>query len=256
MRHAESLYNKIQSDYKEKNGLQPWDPEDESLRFTNTEEIIDAGLTEEGVRQCESSREKLDMLDIKFVITSPLVRALNTGIISFELHHNNPKLIAEGWLRESIKSNCDLAMKTKALQEQHPDIEFRNVDGVLWYLDKWAKPSSPDSIDHADQIKALYSAKPDVQTILDYLEKISPERLEDEDMIYRRVAIAKAEVIKLVQELIEKHGAMDHQILIVAHSNFLKNFEATGVDEDGNLLGTHHFDNAEVREYDLELSSK
>jgi len=46
------------------------------------------------------------------MITSPLKRALKTGLISIQNHPSQPQVSVEPWLRETIKSSCDLALHT------------------------------------------------------------------------------------------------------------------------------------------------
>jgi len=65
MRHAESTYNVMQSDWKKENGLAPNHPEDEPKRFIVDENIIDAVLTPKGQQQV-----------ILLIIVSHFVRAL------------------------------------------------------------------------------------------------------------------------------------------------------------------------------------
>lgn len=51
VRHAESVYNRIQLDWKAENNLPIHAKENEELRFNITPEIIDAELTPLGVTQ-------------------------------------------------------------------------------------------------------------------------------------------------------------------------------------------------------------
>ena len=77
MRHAESEYNKLQSDYKIANGLPTDTPSFEKLRFE--EKVVDADLTELGIQQSKKAQSTLANHNIKWVVTSPLRRAHKTA---------------------------------------------------------------------------------------------------------------------------------------------------------------------------------
>lgn len=51
MRHSESTYNKMQSDWKLENNLPVNAPEDEPKRFIKDPTVIDAVLSEKGIQQ-------------------------------------------------------------------------------------------------------------------------------------------------------------------------------------------------------------
>lgn len=51
MRHAESTYNKIAYEWKIENNLPVNHPENEDLRYKITPELIDAILTDKGIKQ-------------------------------------------------------------------------------------------------------------------------------------------------------------------------------------------------------------
>ena len=51
MRHSESEYNFLQSNWKVENGLPPTHPEHQPYRLLNDPKLIDADITEFGVQQ-------------------------------------------------------------------------------------------------------------------------------------------------------------------------------------------------------------
>jgi broad specificity phosphatase PhoE len=54
MRHSESVYNRIQYDWKDSNGYERSHPEKEEFRFLNNDQIVDALLTPHGTKQVNS----------------------------------------------------------------------------------------------------------------------------------------------------------------------------------------------------------
>lgn len=59
MRHSESEYNKIAYEWKKENNLPITHPENEDLRFVITPELIDAILTEKGIKQVNKIYSKI-----------------------------------------------------------------------------------------------------------------------------------------------------------------------------------------------------
>ena len=86
MRHAQSYYNKMQSEWKEANNLAQTEEECEEMRFINDPKLVDAQLSEEGIQQCLDARDSLTKYNITHVFTSPLRRAHITARLALENH--------------------------------------------------------------------------------------------------------------------------------------------------------------------------
>jgi broad specificity phosphatase PhoE len=87
MRHAESTYNVMQSDWKKENGLPVDHPENEERRFIKTPELVDAILTDLGIEQSKNAQEVINKYPgIEYVYSSPMRRAVFTAKICMETY--------------------------------------------------------------------------------------------------------------------------------------------------------------------------
>lgn len=252
MRHAESLYNRLQSDWKKQQGLERISEQNVDLKFCYDYKYIDADITDTGREQAILARNTLRKYDIKVVITSPFTRAVRTSKIAMQDHPSNPNWIAYPWVRETIHSNCDLALKTLQLEKEYPDIDFSHVDidNPIWFLDIF---SDTGDMSHRETVKKIWGESQNYQALLDYMKTIYPTSIEGSEQASRRVEIGKVHLRTLIKDLIKDQGIKDNQILIVAHSNFLQNFQCGHSRKEENIRNGIYFKNAEVREFEFDL---
>ena len=199
------------------------------------------------------------------MVSSPLRRAVLTAKIALENHPNkaNQEWKIIPWIRETMKSNCDIAISTHKLKEQYPDLDIEDIykDDQFWCL-QYYKPLDAETTTHEDAIKATkhrnailaaLEEKKDIQVVLDYMAKINPERIEAPYQAHLRVLEAKKALGEYIRGLeAEGKEVKDLELLVVAHSNFLRYFTCESIDEKGDPVGYTYFQNAEINEFDFE----
>jgi hypothetical protein len=180
-----------------------------------------------------------------------------TGKIATKTHPNSDDISwkAVPWMRETIKSNCDLACFTQKIKEEFPDLDVSDCEDPIWFLRDVFVPAE-SGVDHQAKMIAAWEEKPDVQSLIDYMQSISPERIESPWQAYQRAQRAKQEVAKEIKKFVEENGAQSEiQILLVAHSNFLRNFTASGFNQENQtLVDPIRFQNAEINEFEFNLT--
>lgn len=89
-----------------------------------------------------------------------------------------------------------------------------------------------------------------LETIVQKMKEMSPERLETGQQARRRMNQVKSRL----RSFISTQKISENNIIIVAHSNFLKHFTSTYLNpETGKPEGHHTFLNSEYIQYELEL---
>ena len=176
--------------------------------------------------------------DIQHVFTSPLRRAVATATIGLGKYpykeRNNLKFKAEPWLRETVKSQCDIPYFTDSLKELYPELDLSAIHEKFWFLEQYVS-SETNEVDHREQLKTRIAQKDTdeekLSAIIDYMQEISPKRIEDSQQTSKRVAHAK-EVVGSHLRQIEAVSGQDikhNSVLLVAHSNFLRHFSGSGL---------------------------
>lgn len=93
IRHAESEYNAAMKSAIRLDRQTFAHEEDRIVKFCP--DYIDCGISEKGYGQCEALREELSKINFKYVVTSPLKRALITTNELFSKHPGKPSVIVE-----------------------------------------------------------------------------------------------------------------------------------------------------------------
>jgi broad specificity phosphatase PhoE len=119
-------------------------------------EIIDSPLTELGREQCRVQKDQASKLSPEVIIVSPLCRAVQTALITFDRFRGRIPFIAHDGCREELGLlTCN---KRKALSEtmrDYPDVDFSMVaesaqeEDNLWIPDRRECPK--------EQSKRIYS---------------------------------------------------------------------------------------------------
>jgi len=100
--------------------------------------IVDAGLTDEGVRQAEAAGVALLAEDVRVVLASPYSRTLQTAAIIAE--RLGLAITVEPLVHERAFFSCDIGTPRSELVRRWPDIDF----GALperW----WPDPEEPEA---------------------------------------------------------------------------------------------------------------
>lgn len=164
-------------------------------------------------------------------------RAVQTMMIGLENYphkeRNQMKIKLHPWFRESIKSQCDIALLTKD-NIQYPELDLSLLKDNFWFLESIIS-SGGNEVDHREKILERIAGIQDdldkVHAIVDYLKEISPERIEDPYQCIERVSNAKKILGEQLRQIEQETGQdiKPNSILVVAHSNFLRNFTGTGL---------------------------
>lgn len=160
------------------------------------------------------------------------------------------------WCRETMKSQCDLAFHTDKLNQEYPDLDTSLVQGKFWFLDFYV-PLHEATVQHVDLIRQKMAEKDSneekLQSIVDYMKSVSPTRIENEQQAHLRVLRAKEQLASELRQIEAETGKdiQDFNIVLVAHSNFLRNFTGEGLGKDLKPINCHRFMNGEIFEYNF-----
>lgn len=88
--------------------------------------ILYPQLTKEGILECKTTYHNLKHFHFDLVITSPLVRALQTFNLCF--NHNYRKAISIDLFREIVENKCDFRKHIRTIQKDYNYIRFEGFD--------------------------------------------------------------------------------------------------------------------------------
>jgi acyl-CoA-binding protein/broad specificity phosphatase PhoE len=127
VRHGEGIHNVLAAEHVRKGGTTPpYAPEN----LGEYPEMVDAPLTAKGIGEAESNGLLAKTPAPTHLVTSPLRRALDTGLISFGVPRDGsfPVLAHEG-AREAFFSRnlCDLRRPLAVIEKEYPFVDFSRV---------------------------------------------------------------------------------------------------------------------------------
>jgi len=213
-------------------------------------------LTKLGQQQAEVGAEFVKDKNIKYVISSPMKRTIQTASIIFKDHTSKPKFLVHPLFREHIHYSCDVASPVDILEETFSDLELdwtlmKNFeDRDLWHITDFFDETTRNEL--LEEIKKKAQTPEEIRKIVGevMMEKSKgqhPKPLESYDVLAKRIEKAKEELKQLVREV-----GPDESIAIVAHWAFLRYFTSTRFGEKLNPLDGYDFRNCEVLEYIVE----
>mmetsp|Transcript_29735 Transcript_29735/g.36903 ORF Transcript_29735/g.36903 Transcript_29735/m.36903 type:complete len:186 (-) Transcript_29735:223-780(-) len=93
----------------------------EFIALMKDPKIIDPDLHPVGVAQSEANAPKMAAINFKYVLVSPMKRALQTCIHMFKTHPNreNIRFIVEPWFHEIMHTMCDVPMDADELIQKY-----------------------------------------------------------------------------------------------------------------------------------------
>lgn len=276
MRHAQSMFNVNICKITNKYGIS-WDllsnqhlfdtyPESffqelKDFLQNDNPEVVNAILTEEGINQCKktaSTTLKDTYQNIRYAMVSPMRRAIQTFENSFENYPNekNLKVDLNEHLRETIGAPSDVCCWTED--------EFATIDRDRFNWDFLAAKPLPnfwffESLDEVNKKTAydLFKGKEDLsveakKNIL--LQDMCSEenflfKWESENSKIIRVQKAK----EILCNKIKAENIQDYEMVIVTHYDTLRMFTAKNFDKDLKPVDYMIFDNAEIKEFDLQI---
>ena len=222
MRHGQSFYNKVT---------------DESRKYNP--DLIDAHLSEEGIKQSISRQNDLNKLDIEKVFVSPYNRALETMTYALQKYPNVDKLVAvvNPKIAEVTSSGHDFIFDIK---QNKKEFNMNSSVKVDWsYFDEYMKNSKYDENffffenmnlldekvknDEYLKLKELYD-KGEVQKYKDELQHFLKENIK----VYKKYESYKHSTERfeefkkyLKQEFKETFNDKNKKVLCVCHSAFI-----------------------------------
>jgi len=92
--------------------------------------MFDAHLTELGIQQAKSARNQLFNLEIKHVISSPMIRAIQT---SMHIFGNDHPIIINPHIREKLTHSCDVGSHPQILKGLFTHLSFDHLLPHWWH---------------------------------------------------------------------------------------------------------------------------
>jgi len=92
--------------------------------------LFDARLTQLGVQQAIAARAEVAELGIRYVVSSPMTRAIETARHIFEGKH--PHHIAIG-PHELLTHSCDVGRPATELAAEFPELDFSHLPEIWWH---------------------------------------------------------------------------------------------------------------------------
>ncbi|CAB9529013.1 mutase-like protein [Seminavis robusta] len=166
-RHGQGYHNLIGEMYRDFLGRPiDLDDKDPAMNPFLREEMLDAPLTEKGRQECAARRTQGAMLSPQVMIVSPLLRAIQTAMLSFGDHADTVDWIAhEGAREQTGLLQCNKRRTRTEAAQEFPHVDFSTLqddDDVMW---------QPD---------ARESPKDETQRIYEFLTDFIMKRPEDE----------------------------------------------------------------------------
>lgn len=262
IRHAESKYNRLVLDENEKQGLQKGD---QYLimytKFRLDPNLLDADLSELGLKQCIEGRQKMaeSLKKVKLLITTATTRTLHTARLLFETEGGLPEglrtVVIPGF--ERVESNCDIFCKTEDNFERFKEFNFaimrKEIEefGWAWFVNRLTHPGKRKRIlDYVEANSKKFESYPkniaNGLAMTDFMKTLAPELLETHaDFFPRFEGIIGALRRVLARE--ENQHLQSGEVAFVAHSTLLKYITAKEIGEDFKPIGNWEPENCESK---------
>jgi len=217
--------------------------EDKKLKFDLR--LIDPPLSELGIEQAKENQKEVNKLDVKYVLVSPLLRALQTSRFLFEKHPNKEiiKFIVVPMTREVISSINDLPNWTLKKTRE----EFEKIEGMHYDFSMFKEFPKPDlyflySLNEEEAKNAFKRIEEEGEE--NYVKTIQKIMLEKKvpghqhhckfETYYnaRKRGILFAD---WTRKFIAEKGIKPEQVALVSHSNFICHMTATEFNDYGRV---------------------
>jgi len=118
IRHAESIFNQVMHDPK-------------NMYLKNSRQLVDCGITDLGISQCENLAKSIQECKVKTVFISPLNRTIETCYHTMKEHPDfeSIKFIILPLASEIIDSSCDIPM---SLEEKKMKFSSYKNYNIVW----------------------------------------------------------------------------------------------------------------------------
>ena len=204
MRHGYSILNYYATiKPKEKNRFDP--------------ELIDCALHDKGIQECKNANDKINSYsNLKYVFVSPLVRARQTALLSTATHPNkhNIKYYIHPLLRETVSRASDIPSLYAPLKEENASLEFfPDFKNPYYYLS--GVKYEQEVVEKAKGLLLQEYAR----LVAIKMSELYPTNFETATECLKR----SEEFLAFVKEFAKKKNAQDGEILIVTHSQIIRN---------------------------------
>lgn len=222
-------------------------------RYNDNDTLLDSFLSPTGILQAKQAGRLIEQKypNIKYVYTSPLNRAVQTGLLSTQGLRSKPDYFVNPWLREGISSTTGLGWSCLKYLKKHPFIHGvdRIRDSRLWFLDYW--DSVHDTANYKAQLLECCQAQPTSKNILSFLQEHHIQKLESPLQVQTRAIRGLEEISEFIMKKFEIEGieVQDHQVLVIGHRRIFK--PLLQIPEGGE--NEYDLNNGELVEYELRL---
>lgn len=253
MRHAESHFNyeinkieklhtsMIDSEYKKRKA---------DIRFSS--KFLDCEITENGKTQCQTASKQLEEVDIKYVIVSPMRRALQTCENTLSANSSSkPEVIVYPFIFEKMEDSCDIMkdLRNKMKEFSHYNWKYFETANIkenyqLDYCDVWPLNFEYNSyLNNYNESNEPMNKNNDCNTDIDQEKNVdivlkAMRKLEEEDKYIEssfntmeRLSSFKSFINSFLTEK-EKELYDNKKVLVIGHSVLFKHLTAKFIDEE------------------------
>ena len=252
VRHALSMYNyhaaKVQAEHSKNSH--------EFYAVMNDTNLIDPDLHPIGEVQCEANAPKIHAFNVKYVLVSPMQRAMQTCILMFKDHPrlSSIRFVVEPWVHEILHTMNDIAMDATELVKKYAPGQPR-CHGINFDFSRITQMERPnlwlaETLIHADkkarffemlaarESETGFTAESDYANVQGVFVEVMQESLPDnsyetKEDIFHRGKKAKS----VLQEFLGENPLeeSDEKLVVVTHSQLIAALTADSASE-GTLV--------------------
>ena len=260
IRHSQTYFNVEKKAQKQKqSGIekQKLNYYFQTLRDLN---FVDSDLTPEGIEITKQALEINQSIlnKIKYVIVSPMIRALNTADLLFDLKSANPnlKVIVHPSLRTKLTTIYNLPFKWIDKKEELIYADWSLLDplyeksGFGWFGQDLQNLEYRNKIGQICEESKEMGLNEQVFKVLDYMQQIHPCYAESrEEKYFKMIGFQK-----WLAGFIDKNKVQDGELCVVSHSSVLKMLIAKAFNYQFLPVKTQKLANTELVVMDLNES--
>eukprot|EP00826_Nyctotherus_ovalis_P015527 TRINITY_DN14428_c0_g1_i1.p1 TRINITY_DN14428_c0_g1~~TRINITY_DN14428_c0_g1_i1.p1 ORF type:complete len:300 (+),score=29.64 TRINITY_DN14428_c0_g1_i1:128-1027(+) len=246
IRHACSMIN-LWADWRSRKINESLIPASELAFIKSTRKafdlkFLDAPLCQRGRLQAQKSQQLVANLPIKYIISSPLARSLETTKIAFDkhMHKNKMEVIVHPLIRECLSNSDDIPKWTLTTQRDKYDddkglhFNFRMLEPMhsgLYFLET-VQPELKEQV--KKELRVVGEEKyPEV--LIKLME--AKAKLTKNKRIYVESFANTRQRAKLflvwLNEFMKRESLTPNEVAVVTHMYFLQCLAAKKFDEDG-----------------------
>ena len=261
VRHSETFFN-VEKKVQKKSGIEKVKLNGffQTLRDF---QFVDSDITENGIKTTETAKQENHELlkKIKYVLVSPLVRALHTADILFNSNqmHSDLKIIVHPGLRTKLTTIYNVPFKWIEQKNKFKNFDFAEMDtryakyGFGWFADELYSEEHRTNLVKITEKNRELPLRQQVTHVLEYMEKIYPKCFYAEE---RREKFLKMVDFHIwMENFIKENGIKDEELCVVGHSSILKMLVAKEFDEKSLPIKTKKLANTEFVSFEISESA-